>query len=209
MRHHRRLIRSSAVGLLVLFALSGCTSSSERTPSPPAEAPSETTQAAEPPAETNPAPAEPEQTAPVPENVTSVLKQALSRSGELLPKEVREQLGTPQRVETEAVKNEHDPSQIDTLRTLIYDGLQIKFYDVSQSQKSLLMHITMTGDQYAGPEGLRTGLSRSEVRNLLGSPTETKGEELVFEEGDPTPIVTTVHFSDGTADRIEWSFYVD
>ena len=193
----------------MVFMLAGCTSSPERTTTPPTETPNATTQPNQPPADTSPTPSAPEETAPAPESVTTVLEQALSRSEELLPNEVRQQLGTPQQVQTEAVQNEHDPSQTDTLRTLVYDGLQVKYYDVSQSQKSLLMHITMTGDRYTSPQGLRTGLSRSEVRNILGTPTETQSQELTFEEGDPTPIVTTVHFSNGAADRIEWSFYVD
>src|SRR5690606_38820778 len=44
---------------------------------------------------------------------------------------LHDRLNEPARVETEAVENRHVPSQTDTLRTLVYDGLAPTFYEVT------------------------------------------------------------------------------
>ncbi len=130
------------------------------------------------------------------------------RAGDLAA--VLPRLDAPRRIETEPVENRHVPGQIDTLRTYLYDGLQLQFYDVSGSAKLLATHLRVTGDGYAAPSGLRVGLPPDSVRRMIGPADRRTGDgAFVYEQGDVTPTLLYVYFSEDAVSKLEWSFYVD
>lgn len=149
-----------------------------------------------------------DRTGPPAEAVSTLIRDALQSDGSLSYRVLLGRLGTPQRVETEAVANDYVANQVDTLRTLIYNDVEALIYDVSHRPKSFLVRLTLVGERYATPEGLSVGLSEQEVLDKLGIPTrrEAGGKALVYEETDPTPIAMIIQLEGGQVDRITWEF---
>jgi len=118
------------------------------------------------------------------------------------------ELGTPQRVETETVPNQYVRGQIDTLRTLVYSGIRATMYDVANESKTFLVRLTLSTARYTTPEGLRVGLSKQRVIDLLGPPTRTSSSEghLVYQETTSTPTSMLVQLQDNRVARIDWEF---
>src|SRR6056297_2553421 len=85
-----------------------------------------------------------------------------------------DRLGEPERVETEPIENRHVPGQIDTLRTLVFDGMAVEVYAVADG-KELLQEVRVTGPEYETAEGLGVGSTREAVREALGAPVRTEG----------------------------------
>lgn len=123
-------------------------------------------------------------------------------------------LQEPTRAETEPVENRHVPGQIDTLRTLVYDGLRIQLYEVADgSGRRLVQEVTVTGEGYATAEGLGVGSTRAEVREALGEPLYAEADALGYEvqesPDDPTPALLHVEFQEERVAALRWSLYVD
>lgn len=150
-----------------------------------------------------------EETGPPVDVVSRLIEEALQSNGSLSYQSVVERLGPPERVETEPVANQYVEGQIDTLRTLVYTGLQALMYDVTNEPKTLLVRLSLSSTQYMTPEGLHVGLSESQIIEELGPPTrrnESKGE-LIYQETKPTPISMVVRVQNGEVVQIGWEFY--
>lgn len=118
-------------------------------------------------------------------------------------------LAPPLQVETEPTENRHVPDQIDTLRTLHYDGLSLTLYDVSASESTILTEIEVTDGQYALREGLRVGDTRENAEDALGPPDERENGTYVYEYSNGASHYLRLYFSGDTVSKIEWSFYYD
>ena len=123
-----------------------------------------------------------------------------------------DRLGEPERVETEPVENRHVPGQIDTLRTLMFDGLAVEVYAVADG-KELLQEVRVTGPGYETAEGLGVGSARAAVRDVLGAPVRTEGDTVTYEvlesPDDPTPTQLHVRYDGDRVAAMTWSYYVD
>lgn len=123
-----------------------------------------------------------------------------------------DRLGEPRSVEAEPVENRHVPGQIDTLRTLTWEGLAVQVYAVADG-KELLQEIRVTGPGYETAEGLSVGSSRSAVREALGAPIRTEGDTVTYglpeSPNDPTPVELHVRYEGDRAAAMTWSYYVD
>jgi len=123
-----------------------------------------------------------------------------------------DRLGEPERVETEPIENRHVPGQIDTLRTLVFDGLAVEVYAVADG-KELLQEVRVTGPEYETAEGLGVGSTRSAVREALGAPVRTEGDTVTYEvpesPDDPTPTQLHVRYDGDRVAAMTWSYYVD
>jgi hypothetical protein len=123
-----------------------------------------------------------------------------------------DRLGEPRRIETEPVENRHVPGQIDTLRTLVFDGLAVEVYAVADG-KELLQEIRVTGPGYETAEGLGVGSTRAAVRDVLGSPARTEGDTVTYEVSespeDPTPTQLHIRYDGDRVAAMTWSYYVD
>lgn len=123
-----------------------------------------------------------------------------------------DRLGEPRRVEAQPIENRHVPGQVDTLRTLVFDGLEVEVYAVADG-KELLQEIRVTGPGYETAEGLRVGSTRSEVREAFGAPVYSEGDAATYEvrsaPDDPTPTQLQIRYDGDRVVAMAWSYYVD
>lgn len=125
---------------------------------------------------------------------------------------LRNRLAEPLRIETEPVENRHEPGQIDTVRTYVYDDLRVRFYDRTGGGP-LLERVTVTGGDYRTAEGIGAGSTRAEIEAAYGAPAETHDGDPIYEvpstPDDPTPLRLQVTYDGDAAERLTWYFYVD
>jgi hypothetical protein len=141
--------------------------------------------------------------------VAQLIRSALRSDGSLSYNVLVQRLGPPNRIQTEPVKNQYVRGQVDTLRTLVYTGLEALVYDVTNDSKTFLVRLSLSSTQYTTPEGLHVGLPEEHVIDELGPPTrrdEARGE-LIYQESEPTPTSMVVQVRDGRVVRINWEFY--
>jgi hypothetical protein len=120
---------------------------------------------------------------------------------------LRGQLGTPHSVLETPFTNLHDDRQIDTLRSFVYDGLQLDTYQVSATGKEFLLQLAVDKNGFMSSFGVHIGSSRHDVRSLLGEPDWTEDQTLVYVVGDDTPDQLVLWFEGDTVSRIAWQFY--
>ncbi len=121
---------------------------------------------------------------------------------------VLDRLEEPNRVSVDTQANRHTRGQTDTLRTLHYDGAEITVYHVSGG-KELLQHVAVTGPELESPEGVRVGMTRREVENMLGEPSEHQNGAHVYLQGEHMPTRFYVYFENDDVSRMEWLFPID
>lgn len=141
--------------------------------------------------------------------VSQLIQKALQTGGSVSYRTLVQRLGVPQRVETEPIANQYVRGQIDTLRTLVYPGMEALVYDVTSEAKTFLVRLSLSGDQYATPEGLRVGLTEERVIDKLGPPTRRNSAtgELIYQETEATPTSMVVRLQEGRVVQIDWEFY--
>lgn len=203
---YRKLVLVLVCQVTLSLGMSAC-SSAESTRPASAPAPSAT----DAPTVEKSAPADEtsERSGPPSDAVSQLIQTALKSDGSLSYQSLIQRLGTPQRVETEPVANQYVDGQIDTLRTLVYPGVEALVYDVTNEEKTFLVRFSLSSTQYATPEGLRVGLSKQRALDKLGPPTRGNDEngELIYEETEPTPTSMVVKVRNGRIARIDWEFY--
>ena len=182
-----------ALSLFALVFVAGCTGTAEDTPTPEAPSREEGSPSDTPPRDATP---------------------GLSLD-ELLDSQVdgttlQTRLNAPQRIETEPVANRHVEGQVDTLRTYVYDGIHIQFYDVTGSGV-LLQEVDVTGEGYATADGLGVGSSRAAIEAAYPHVLEAEGSTITYEREDaePTPTVLRVIYDGDRASSLTWVLYVD
>lgn len=188
-------MRSIAFVLLAFFTLVGCGDPPENEKAP-GEDPADTAEAAPPSGELG-------------IELAALVEARLNPEPGTERLSLLDSLAPPLRVETEPTENRHVPDQIDTLRTLHYDGLRLTLYDVSASESTILTEIEVTGGQYALREGLRVGDTRENTEDALGPPDERENGTYVYEYSNGAPHYLRLYFSGDTVSEIEWSFYYD
>lgn len=121
---------------------------------------------------------------------------------------ILDRLNEPLRVSIDTQRNRHQPSQVDTLRTHDYDGLELTVYHVAGG-KELMKNVTVTGSGLETPQGISIGMSRTDVENVLGAPAEREDGAHVYERDGPMPTRLYVHFDGDRVSEIEWRFPID
>lgn len=121
---------------------------------------------------------------------------------------VIDQLPEPQRVEEKTRENRHMPGAVDTLRTYHYDGLTFTVV-FAANDKELLQEVRVTGEGYETEQGLRVGLPRAEVQQMLGQSTRTEDGVAVYEMGDEATDVLRVRYQNDRVAELAWNFYID
>ena len=192
------------VWLIALSATMGACSSAEST-QPKAEEASPT-----PPEAPAVERAEPTEKAGPPSDVVSqLIQEALRSDGSVSYRTLVQRLGTPQRVERKPIANQYVQGQVDTLRTLVYTGIEALVYDVTNEAKTFLVRLSLSSSQYTTPEGLRVGLRTADVIEALGPPTRRNASqgELIYQETKPKPTSMVVQIREGRVVQIDWEFY--
>ncbi len=199
-----RTLRPILVGLLVGgMSLSACSSAETTRPRPgssgviPPEAPTVESSAPT------------EDMGPPTDVVSRLIQEALESDGSFSYEALVNRLGTPESVETESVANQYVQGQVDTLRTLVYTGIEALVYDVTNDTKSFLVRLSIFSTQYTTPEGIRVGLGEDRVVDELGPPTRRNASQgkMIYQESTPTPTSMVVRVQDGRVVQIDWEFY--
>lgn len=146
---------------------------------------------------------------PVPQQATTAdvnafLEDALATVPTLGYEDLVELLGPPVRVKAEPMGPANAASQQDTLRTMIYYGLEVMFHEGATSPR--LAMVALTGARHTSPEGLRVGYAESEVLSALGLPTRREPTLLVYEKETPQPCTLMVFLEYQAISRMEWRF---
>ncbi len=123
-------------------------------------------------------------------------------------------LRAPRSVHVEPTPNDFVDSQMDTVRTYIYDGLQIEAYEVAEG-RTFIRRIDVIGGDYGTASGLALGETRVQIERVLGIPFQEDGNVAAYQTGDElTPLTVEVEYEediDGTqrATAISWIPYLD
>ena len=134
----------------------------------------------------------------------------LTLDGEVLKSRLR----APREVRTEATENRYVADQVDTVRTYVYDGLELELYDVTDGP-AFVRRLAITGGDYGTSDGLSVGTPRDEMEATLGPPIDETGGTVTYTTGaEPTPTLVEVLYeadADGVAraSEIVWLPYVD
>jgi len=145
---------------------------------------------------------------PPADRVTQVIQDALRTDGNLSYNTLLRRLGAPRTTERRTLPNQYVDGQVDTLRTLVYTGLEALVYDVADDTTSFLIRLSLSSTQYATPEGVRVGFSEAQVVDAIGAPTRRNPSEgaLIYQESGSMPTSMVVRVRDGRVVRIDWEF---
>lgn len=123
-------------------------------------------------------------------------------------------LRDPRDLRLEPVANRHVEGQTDTVRTYVYDGLELEVYDVTDGP-AFVQRLSVTGGEYGTADGVSVGESRTDLEAALGAPVEEEGASVWYEVGGgpaPTPVEVVYEPDAGGVERatqITWRPYVD
>lgn len=141
--------------------------------------------------------------------VSQLIQRALQSDGSISYDALVQRLGVPRQVRTRPISNQYVEGQVDTLRTLIYTGIEALVYDVTDSPKTFLVRFSISSTQYTTPEGIHVGVSEDRVLDTLGAPTRRNDStgELIYQETESKPTAMVVRIRNGRVVAINWEFY--
>jgi hypothetical protein len=122
-----------------------------------------------------------------------------------------EPLGRPLRNWGKPTPNRHVAGQVDTLRTLVYEGLEVQVYETAD-ERELLQTLRVTSPRYRTAEGLTVGSPREDVHAALGAPEGVEAGQDTFAIGsdpDGPPLDLVVEYEAGRVSALVWRFYMD
>jgi len=139
--------------------------------------------------------------------VAHLIDKALRTDGSISRPELVQRLGLPLRTTVETVDNQYDSTRTDTVRTLVYPGLQAMLYETSP--RTFLIRIVLTDGRYLSPEGLHVGMLPRKVISTIGPPTahDQRAGELIYAEHDTMPTALILTVRRGHVTQIAWEFY--
>ena len=140
-----------------------------------------------------------------PAEVNAFLQEMLDGASGLTYTGLVERLGPPVRVKAEPAASS-TASSPDTLRTLIYHGLELTVHEGASPPAVRPTRVALTDARYTSPEGLRVGYAESQVITTLGPPMQREPTRLIYEKTDPQHYVLVVFLERRTVSRIEWRF---
>jgi hypothetical protein len=183
--------------VLVLLVAVGCTGTADDAPSPE-----------EVPAGEGPPPGNPPMGGPVEVTPGLALDDLLDSYVDGMTLQAR--LNTPRRIEAEPVANRHVAGQVDTLRTYVYDGIRLQFYDLTDGGV-LLQEVAVTDDGYTTADGLGVGSTRDAIEAAYPHSLGAEGSTITYESGgdDPASTVLRVAYAADHAASLTWFLYVD
>jgi hypothetical protein len=123
--------------------------------------------------------------------------------------EMIQNLGNPVSAETETVENRHQPSRMDTIYTLTFDGFRTSIYDSGDHE--IVLYQKITSSIFPVKYGLNIGAAKHKVKETLGAPQEEQENKLLYCYMDENGYQTIIVFST-TGDKItaiEWNFPID
>jgi hypothetical protein len=125
-------------------------------------------------------------------------------------------LGTPTSTTSDTLRNQHDPTVVDSLVTLWYAGVSVRFF-VGSSGNEFPLAVSVTDSSIGLPLPVGIGSPRSAIDRSFGAPDYEKrrGDSLLAQFVVPSAGISPGDnelifvFVGGTVRRIEWVYYVD
>ena len=149
----------------------------------------------------------PEQTTPeqaVSIDVNGFIQEVLAGAQAYAYDDVVSMLGRPARVKAMPLAGPSGSAPPDTVRTLIYYGLEVGLREGAASSR--LVHLALTDARYTSPEGVRVGYAESQVLSTLGLPTRRAPAQLIYEKESPQHGVLLIYLERRAVSRMEWRF---
>ena len=143
--------------------------------------------------------------------------------------EITASLGPPRAATVRKLRNQHDPTRIDELHELAYDGLRVLLYRITAEDREFVTDLSLTSAKYRVKWGLGVGSTKEAVRRVLGGgfgalaapdsriEPPARGQRCAEVDGvctyryDGFEQKSHVFFSfrGGRVSRIDWTFEVD
>jgi len=120
-------------------------------------------------------------------------------------------LGKPLSISSEDTPNKHQPSQIDRIKTITYEGLVISIYDVVAYEKEMLLSVRMTRNR-PGILPALIGEDENAIKANYGNSEHVRGtiHDYVLTDGDDTASdMVSIDFNESKVVTVEWSYFVD
>ena len=138
-----------------------------------------------------------------PAEVNAFLQEVIDGASSFTYDQYLQRLGPPVRVEAEpAASSTTTPP--DTLRTLIYYGLELTLDASPPAARPT--RLALTDARFTSPEGLRVGYAETEVISTLGPPMKREPDRLIYEKAEPPGLVLMVFVERRAVSRLEWRF---
>ena len=120
-------------------------------------------------------------------------------------------LGTPRKVQVSQVFNRHDPSVIDRIYFLKFDGASVEIYDATLNRQFLVF---FSLERILPILGLpvQMGTSPRTVKSLFGEPDGDKKDVLDYSwayENDTARYRVIFYFKESKLTRIDWRVFLD
>ena len=127
--------------------------------------------------------------------VAGIFEDALTQPQALSESVLVDRLGPPVRTHAEPIPEAG--AATDSLRTLVYHGVEFVCHAVTTSTDAPLVRLALTDARFTSPEGLRVGYDLEAVRRSLGPPTEQAPTWMAYVNSGPLPQGRKVS-------RLEW-----
>ena len=124
---------------------------------------------------------------------------------------IQAKLGAPSSATSRQYQNRHDPTQIDLIHTLSYQGLVIRIYDVVAFKKEMLGSVRMTRNR-PGILPELIGKDERAIKAMFGVPHRKKGTLFEYNpvyDDEPGEDVVVIEFRNSIVEAVEWDFYLD
>jgi len=116
--------------------------------------------------------------------------------------------GQPLAVDYLPYPNHHIAGQIDGISTFYYDGFEFSVYQLSSSDKAILMDIVLTTANFETPLGFNIGSSNEDVLDTMGIPYDRHNNIDIYLLSDVgETLLLTIEQNKVT--EITWLFYWD
>lgn len=123
--------------------------------------------------------------------------------------EIEANLGPPLKRNVLDRQNIHDATKTDRLYELFYDGLFLRVYHVTESNRDIVVLIEVTGEKYTIQHDLRVGSAKEKVIAALGHPDEEEPDLLRYFAGEFVYGSVEFFFRDDKLTTISWNFFID
>jgi len=117
--------------------------------------------------------------------------------------------GQPESHEVKKTENAHVEGQIDEWHNLKYQGYKLSYYRVVPENRNILSSLSIVSPSFQLPFGLKVGVPKSSVIEVLGKPTDSTPSKISYELGDPYLQTVTFHFNGTTISEVSWEFEID
>jgi len=106
-------------------------------------------------------------------------------------------------------QNIHNPELTDQIYELYYEGLFLRVYHVSATDKDIIILVEVTSDEYPVMWDLTVGTTKEKVVEAFGEPDETNLDTIRYLAGEFVMGFVEFTFKDGLCSRVAWHYLID